>query len=140
MQITKTFQDHKKDGTPCDKMDITVNYDPESQAIVGRPQIKIWDTRTGIGQDVSSLFLGDTSGLKNYFENIIDDIDWREEYRNLKQEQRRAYGKLPNINTAFQNIINDHSSRKTVGDNYLSDVVGQWPGDETIEETLNEIK
>lgn len=107
-KLTKIFQDYKKDGTLADTMEIDIEYDPETQTIEDVIQIKVFDRRYGMGQDITDLFTSAKSGLKNYTDDLIDSIDWYAIYR--EQGTKRTFhnnGQVFKDNMAVCEAMND---------------------------------
>jgi len=104
-KLTKTFQ-HFKDGRPADCLEIVIDYNPDTTTIDKIISVRIIDTRLGLSIDATELISCKKAGLKNYFDNIIEDIDWYEIYREQKPD--KTYNK---VYTVF-----DHVRNKVISD------------------------
>lgn len=83
-KLTKQF------STENESFEIVIDWDPEEETIDDIISVKVTTGSRTI--DVSDLFR--FSGLKKYFDDMVDDTDWMEIYRDLKYHQDKAFGKL----------------------------------------------
>ncbi len=87
MKLRETYCGKK----PYSLIEITVDYDPDADTLDDLISVK------AIGKDCTvDLTEICSDALLKYFNNIIDDIDWRAIYREYKILQDKTFSKLPN--------------------------------------------
>ncbi len=88
MKLKETYCSKK----PYSLIEITVEYNPDANEVEDLISVKAKGVNCVV--DITNQC---TNGLSRYFDDIIDNIDWRSIYRELKIDQERTFNKFPSM-------------------------------------------